>query len=207
VRDLHGETARLTTFLQNLRTLAALYRLQRQPTNIVAVVQEVLHGQAGRCTAAGVQVEQSIAEPLPLVFGDKERLVQVVANLCENAIEAMPDGGLLTVTATPTGRYVRVEVRDTGTGVAPDVEILEPFVTTKAGGTGLGLTIARQLVAVHDGTLSYTSSPGRGTAFVVELPVAAPPAQPDAAESLTAGAAAPALTRSDVADPRSQKAS
>jgi PAS domain S-box-containing protein len=207
VRDLHGETARLTTFLQDLRTLAAPYRLQRQPTDIGAVVREVLCAQARRCLAAGIRVEQRAAESLPPVFVDKERLVQVVTNLCENAIEAMPAGGTLTVTATTREEYVRLEVHDTGIGVALDIDIFEPFVTTKAGGTGLGLTIARQLVALHDGTLSYTSSPGHGTRFVVELPFAAPPAQPDTAESLTAGAAAPAPMRSDAGGPRSQKAS
>jgi two-component system cell cycle sensor histidine kinase/response regulator CckA len=207
VRDLHGETTRLTTFLQDLRTLAAAYQLRRQPTNIALVVQEVLHKQARRCAAVGIQVDQRLAESLPLAFVDKERLVQAVANLCENAIEAMPEGGTLTVTAATRGEWVRVEICDTGTGVAPDIDILEPFVTTKPGGTGLGLTIALLLVAVHDGTMSYTSNPGRGTTFVVELPVAAPPAQPEAIESFTVSAAAQALRRSDAGDPRSQKAS
>jgi signal transduction histidine kinase len=92
-------------------------------------------------------------------------------NLCKNALEAMPDGGTLTVRLHNTGEQITLEVADTGIGVPEEVNIFEPFVTTKPEGTGLGLPIVRQIVAAHGGTLTYTSEPEKGTTFIVRLPL------------------------------------
>jgi signal transduction histidine kinase len=118
-------------------------------------------------------LEQNIEPATPLVLDDAKKLQQVVLNLCKNAVEAMPEGGRLTVCARCEAKQVCVEVADTGVGIPPGINIFEPFVTTKATGTGLGLPIAHYIIAAHHGALTYTSNPGRGTTFRITLPLAA----------------------------------
>jgi signal transduction histidine kinase len=116
-------------------------------------------------------VEQVLPPDLPLIEADGEKLKQVLFNLCKNAVEAMPAGGTLTVRARNAGAQVSLEVSDTGVGIPEGVDVFAPFLTTKDRGTGLGLTIVRQIVAAHKGTLTYHSTPGQGTTFTVTLPV------------------------------------
>jgi signal transduction histidine kinase len=92
-----------------------------------------------------------------------------------NAIDAMPAGGTLQITALPTSKGVRIEVADTGHGIPADLlsRLFEPFVTTKPEGygTGLGLGIVREVIQTHGGEISVTSEPGMGTVFTIDLPV------------------------------------
>jgi signal transduction histidine kinase len=115
-------------------------------------------------------VEHVFAAGLPLVMANSDELTQVLLNLCKNAVEAMPQGGTLRVRGLCAGAQVRLEVSDTGEGISEGVNIFEPFVTTKKKGTGLGLAIVQQIVAAHEGTLTYTSTPGQGTTFTLQLP-------------------------------------
>jgi signal transduction histidine kinase len=87
------------------------------------------------------------------------------------AAEAMLEGGTLSVRVAHAGDQVRLEISDTGGGIPAGIDIFEPFITTKPQGTGLGLTIVRQIIAAHDGTLTYHSTPGQGTTFTISLPV------------------------------------
>ncbi len=106
-------------------------------------------------------------------MANNDEITQVLLNLCKNAAEAMPAGGTLTVRGFQFGTRVGLEVRDTGEGVPEGINIFEPFVTTKTGGTGLGLAIVQQIVAAHEGTITYTSTPGQGTTVTLTLPTAA----------------------------------
>jgi two-component system cell cycle sensor histidine kinase/response regulator CckA len=120
-----------------------------------------------------------LAPQLPAVRGDPARLAQVFVNLLVNAAQAIPEGHpeehAIVVRSEATDRVVRVRVRDDGQGMAAHVaqRIFEPFFTTKAPGvgTGLGLSICHGIVRSHGGTISAASQPGRGSEFVVELPV------------------------------------
>jgi signal transduction histidine kinase len=100
---------------------------------------------------------------------DREKLKQVLINLVRNAIEAMPRGGTLTVSARVTEGSAMIAVADTGVGIEPGLDIFGFFTTTKKGGTGLGLPIARRIVEGHGGTLSYESATGQGTTFTITL--------------------------------------
>ena len=133
------------------------------------------------CEAAGIEVEVDIEPGLPMILADGGRLKQVLLNLCKNAEEAMPQGGKLTVRGFQSGDRVVVEVRDTGEGIPADVDAFQLFKSTKAGGSGMGLAIARQIVTAHHGTLDYTSTVGKGTSFFVSLPVLPPNAPVSAA--------------------------
>jgi signal transduction histidine kinase/CheY-like chemotaxis protein len=119
------------------------------------------------------------------VMGDPTRLYQMLMNLCTNAMQAMPGGGLLTVriaaesvardNGLPRGEYVRIEVGDTGHGIPPELRdrIFEPFFTTKPAGegTGLGLALVHAIVGEHAGSIALASEIGKGTTFVVHLPM------------------------------------
>jgi two-component system, NtrC family, sensor histidine kinase HydH len=90
-------------------------------------------------------------------------------NLCNNALDAMPEGGDLNIRCYSLGATVILEIADTGTGIQQGLDPFALFKTTKADGTGLGLPIVEQIVLAHNGTIEYTSEPGRGTTFKIIL--------------------------------------
>jgi signal transduction histidine kinase len=106
------------------------------------------------------------------VIGNGADLRRSFANLVLNAVEAMPEGGMLTVKCCTNHERVRIAVRDTGTGIAPgdQKKIFSPYFTTKPEGTGLGLVGARHIFEEHGGKIRFHSEPGKGTEFVIELP-------------------------------------
>jgi signal transduction histidine kinase len=163
------------------------------------IVRRVWEAVSDRGAAAHVEVRLDLAEGLPPVMGDPEHLQQVLLNLSVNALQAVgPTGRVILRTryqpheAPGQGGSIEVEVADTGPGIPADAlpHIFEPFFTTKGvtGGTGLGLTISREIIRSHHGEIRVESCPGHETRFIVSLPRArACVAQPPA------GAEAPAL--------------
>lgn len=127
-----------------------------------------------RCVKAGVRLEFLPEADLPPVVADPAQLNQVLVNLVVNAIQAMPDGGRLSVATEGDGRSVSLVVRDTGVGMTGAVrkQIFVPFFTTKDvdEGTGLGLSVVHGIVTAHGGTIRVRSRPGRGSCFTVRLP-------------------------------------
>lgn len=118
-----------------------------------------------------MEVVLEIAPGLPPVDVDPERLRQVLQNLVRNALEAMPDGGRLTVRARlAAGGQVELDVADTGAGFGDETPVFDAFFTTKPKGTGLGLSIVHRIVTDHGGTVRVRSRPGE-TCFTVSLPV------------------------------------
>src|SRR5213594_2863507 len=122
-----------------------------------------------------IDLARRIDSPLPRVNGNRGRLQQVLMNLLLNAVDAMPQGGTITVAARAVSGRVQIDVSDTGCGIPPEhlERIYDPFFTTKprGQGTGLGLSVSYGIVKEHSGTLSAESSPGEGSRFVVSLPV------------------------------------
>ena len=171
VQDLHGEIRRLQFLLQDLRILAQPQSLALQPVNLAAMAAKVLRSHASHFHEQGIRLEQLFPIELPPVRADADKLTQVLLNLYKNALEAMPEGGVLTVRGTYTDEQVCLEVEDTGVGIPENVDIFEPFVSSKAGGTGLGLAIVKQIMEAHGGALTYKSRLGHGTTMTLLLPV------------------------------------
>jgi signal transduction histidine kinase len=119
-----------------------------------------------------IRLEHDLPPDLPSVMIDRNKMRQVLMNLYKNAAEAMPNGGTLSVKGFRSGDRVCLDVGDTGTGIPEGVNVFEPSVTTKPHGMGLGLMVVQQIVSAHQGAITFTSVPGRGTVFRISLPLA-----------------------------------
>ncbi len=164
-------------------------RLQLQPRLLIKEMEKIVKGTFPK----NIRVQLHCPKEVPNIIGDATQLHQVLLNLCVNARDAMPEGGILTLEAAlaeagetdgdgalpdaPQRRYAVLRVNDTGTGIEPDMleRIFDPFFTTKGPekGTGLGLFTAAGIVKGHEGFIRVHSKPGRGTTFAVFLPVVA----------------------------------
>lgn len=132
---------------------------------------ELLRRNAAR---AGVEMQRSSLADLPQALADPVQVHQALVNLLLNGIQAMPSGGILEIDTESGPAGISVTVRDHGTGLpsGPIERIFEPFFSTKEGGTGLGLAVARQIAKAHGGTLTAAAAPGGGTIFCLKLPSA-----------------------------------
>jgi signal transduction histidine kinase len=104
--------------------------------------------------------------------GDPDLLKQAILNLVTNAMEAMKTGGQLRMTVAPEGGNVTLEVADTGPGIPPEVQakVFQLYFTTKEKGSGIGLAMTNRATQLHNGTIEFTSEPGRGTVFLLRFP-------------------------------------
>jgi len=149
---------------------------ERRPVRIDAVIARMGDAMRGRLASGGVDLDLDVEATMASVAADEAQLELALLNLVTNALDAMPQGGTLTLAARMADGRIRIEVRDTGSGISPDVlsRMFEPWVTTKPAGrgTGLGLSITRDLITALGGTIAVTTSTGHGTTFTIELPAA-----------------------------------
>jgi signal transduction histidine kinase len=150
--------------------------IPKERTDIAELLRRVSDVARPKLDAQGVRLDLSVAD-VPPVMADAVQLELALLNLVTNSLDAMPSGGVTSITLAPTpDGNVRIQVADTGTGIAPELlpRIFEPWVTTKEAGrgTGLGLSITREVVAGHGGTVTVKSEVGVGSMFTIELPAA-----------------------------------
>jgi signal transduction histidine kinase len=143
-----------------------------RPVSVSQVLEDVALFARTFASRARVEIVEDYAPRISDVMADPEQLKQVFVNLISNAVQAMPDGGTLTITTGHENGFVFVRFTDTGAGIPPDVlgRVFDPFVSTRDDGTGLGLTIVHRIVDDHDGHMEVSSEPGTGTVFTVWLP-------------------------------------
>lgn len=174
---LLDEVAVMERLLEDLRTLslaeAGALELHREPTDLVVLVADTVEGNRRTADQQAVVIAVEGSPRVGEVMVDPVRIREVVSNLVVNALRAMPDGGALQVRVAVEGPEAVVEVKDTGMGIAAD-EIDGVFERFRKGstsaGSGLGLTISRDLVEAHGGSISIESQPAAGTKVVVRLP-------------------------------------
>ncbi|HEV2217443.1 MAG TPA: ATP-binding protein [Candidatus Dormibacteraeota bacterium] len=145
-------------------------------------INEVLSDTVARAATGSSMVEfkPDLDPRLPIVTGDRDRLIQVVSNLVNNAVKYSPEGGTVTISSRAEGGYALVTVADTGLGIPPDeiAHVFERFRRVRSGaaqsiaGTGLGLTIVKQIVEMHGGKIWVESAVGHGSAFHFTIPLA-----------------------------------
>jgi signal transduction histidine kinase len=169
----------LTDTMQDLFSLARPVVLEQERAQVREILDDALVEFAGQPDAGRIQVVRDYAPDLPPILADQRRLRQAFANLMMNALEAMPDGGTLTLGTRRTDRHaIAVTVRDTGVGLdAREIErAFRPFYSTKPLGTGLGLPLVARVVMAHRGHICVDSHLGAGTTITLFLPTADAPA-------------------------------
>lgn len=174
LRLAERETARAVGLTDELRAFVRPRRPVPIPVDLPALVAAVLESTP---PPPGVTLDLAV-RPVALV-ADGEHLAEILTNLVENAYQAMPDGGTLTIAAIEERGRVVISVADTGVGFdeSQATRVFEPFYTTRAQGTGLGLAIVERLVEEHGGSVEARSAPGAGSRFAVRLPRRTAPPQ------------------------------
>jgi two-component system OmpR family sensor kinase/two-component system sensor histidine kinase BaeS len=184
IASLYDETRLLTHLVDDLHDLALAdagqLRLDFISIDLVALADRVVQQFRPAAAAAAVTVDTVNTASTVVVAGDADRLTQVLANLLSNAVRHSPAGGRVTVTVSRENGQARVQVADTGPGIAAEdlPHIFERFYrgdksrSRRGGGAGLGLAIASQLIVAHGGQIIAASQPGAGSTFTVTLPAA-----------------------------------
>ncbi|HEX3997071.1 MAG TPA: ATP-binding protein [Pirellulales bacterium] len=172
------EIERLESIVRHFLEFSRPPAVQPRPQDTTVLVGQTLEFLAPRLAEARVRLERAPDGNLPPVLADAAQFRQVLINLIGNAIDAMPDGGVLRIQSAsekdPEGLpMVVMRIADTGCGMPPEIQrrVFEPFFTTKETGTGLGLCIAAQVMARHGGALALESSTDRGTTFAIWIPI------------------------------------
>jgi PAS domain S-box-containing protein len=170
--EIKTNLGRLEDLVQDYLTLARVTNLQREVQDLGSAVQawgtEMQHEVGGR----GVTIHMHGLSELGLVAFHAATLRRALLNLVQNAADAMPQGGTVTLTGQGTATQAQLCVQDTGNGIPAEClgQIFEPLYTTKPGGTGLGLYIVQEIVQAHDGQITVESKAGQGTVFTLTLP-------------------------------------
>lgn len=178
---MRAEVGRLDTIVDRFLALARPSRFTLTEEPLATVLEELLALLSSQATAQKIQVVTDLALGEAKVRMDRQQLTHAFLNVFLNAIQAMPDGGTLTVRAKAISNFelripqsaIVIEVEDTGPGIPPEHldRIFEPYFTTKEGGTGLGLALAHKIIQDHDGSIRVEGGVGEGATFVVTLPV------------------------------------
>ena len=182
--DIITEVDKLEGRIKALLDFARPFEPHPTSCEVAQIVRDALTSLRTQISAQGIGVTTEIDRTLPPAQLDYAQIEQVLLALMSNAIEAMPRGGNLAVSATRTadGQRVRLVVTDTGPGIHPEQipHLFDLFVTGKPSGTGLGLAFAKKIVELHGGRITAESELALGSRFTIELPIAAPPArEPD----------------------------
>jgi two-component system sensor histidine kinase HydH len=167
-----SETLRLETLVNELLSYAKSDRESMVMLNMTAVVSHAADFLRQEAEQLRIKIICDCQENI-LIYGNRDRLSQVLLNVVKNAIQAMPDGGTVQITAGIDGRHARVTVNDNGHGISQEdmSRIFEPFFTTKARGTGLGLALCRKIVEEHGGKITAQSVVGEGTSVTITFPI------------------------------------
>ncbi len=170
---IHQEVQRLEKFLTDMSTFSRGTPSQKVVGDLLALIREVAELLNDTFKEQGVVFRLQTQAELPPFAFDPGQIRQVLINLFKNALEAMPTGGELTITADVQVDYLILTIADTGHGISREqaAHLFTPFFTTKPGGTGLGLTIVQSLISQHQGKISIDSEVDRGTTCSIRLPM------------------------------------
>lgn len=170
-QTLLAELSNLKQIIGRFSDFAKMPAPEMQPVDFNKLVSETMRLFEGQLVQAHVAAKIELDPRLAMVPADPEQMTRVLRNLVLNAIDAMPQGGTLTVRTMSLGGGVRLEVADTGQGLTPEEcdRLFTPYYTTKTHGTGLGLAIVQSVVSDHNGHIAVESQPGKGAKFRIDL--------------------------------------
>lgn len=172
---IYQQVGRIERIVGNLLRFARQEKKQLGQVDINGLLEEILAQIGHQAPLAGIRIMKEYEAGLPVMEGDSGQIRQVLTNLVLNAIQAMAAGGMLTVRTRmeTTKEMAEITVADTGSGIEAEnlQQIFNPFFTTKANGTGLGLSVSYGIINDHGGTIEVESETGKGSTFKVSLPV------------------------------------
>ncbi len=174
---ISSESMRCGNIVRNLLAFARGKSTHFQPVVLREIIERALAVVKHHLKLANIEIKKEISLSRPQIIGDFDQLVQVLVALFVNAVEAMPEGGMLTIRAFDDPKrdeWVRIEVEDNGVGIPEEIrdKIFEPFFSTKKEqkGVGLGLAVVYGIIQRHQGRISVESEAGKGSTFIIELP-------------------------------------
>jgi two-component system CheB/CheR fusion protein len=171
--QIKTQLARVDDLIQDYLALVRVAAIQQAPGDLGRLVTQLAQEMVPALAAHGITLQLEALDQLGMVGLHNHTLQRALLNLVQNAMEAMPPGGTLTLRGRRQGAAVSLDVRDTGVGIPPEqtTQIFEPLYTTKPGGTGLGLYIVQEVVAAHGGHVAVQSVVGQGSTFTITLPL------------------------------------
>lgn len=195
IDTVRNQCARLENLLNDFLRFSRLRYLNLRPGSLNDQLECVLDLFEPRAAEVGVEIIRYLDPDLPSILLDGETLQAALVNLVKNSLEAMPEGGVLTVRTRTTRYGVALDIIDTGCGMDEPTarRMFEAFFSTKHGGSGLGLPTARRVIEAHGGRIDVQSAVSRGTKFTLEFPV---PARLEAAPAASKPASADEATAS-----------
>ena len=168
-----GEVHRLNSIVEQFLSLARPLEIKPEALRVQDVLNELATLVGGEAQQSKVQIRVVAPLTLPPLKADREYLRQTLLNLILNGLQAMPEGGTLTLKANTSNGDFLISITDTGVGIAPENRrrIFEPYFTTKAKGSGLGLAIARRIIEAHGGKITVSGEADHGCCFQIALPL------------------------------------
>ena len=179
MKSIEREANRCKLLVQELLTFSRANQNERREEDINKVIEKALTLVEVNAKMSSVELIREFEENLPQVVLNSSQMQQVIVNLCNNAIDAMPKGGTIRLHTRTVQesekKFVKIQVQDTGPGISKNIQlkVFEPFFTTKevGEGTGLGLSITHEIVQKHGGTIVLDSKAGTGTTFTIRIPL------------------------------------
>lgn len=171
---ISAQIERITNIVRSMLDSTRKPKPNFELVDVNSIIVRIVDATQPTLTARGVELDLSVKDGLPRIEADQDQLQQVFLNLINNSLDAMPSGGRLSISTYSAQELVYIEMGDTGEGIEEDqIEmIFDPLFTTKhGGGTGLGLTISKQIISDHGGSIDVESQAGNGTLFRITLPV------------------------------------
>jgi PAS domain S-box-containing protein len=172
--EIKLQLARVDELVQDYLSLVRVAAIQQAPVDLGLLVTQCAQGLTSSLAAHTITLQTEALDQLGMVALHAHTFRRALLNLMQNAMDAMPQGGTLTLRGRRQDATVHLDVEDTGSGIAPEhtTQIFEPLYTTKSGGTGLGLYIVQEVVAAHGGHVAVQSTVSSGTTFTITLPLA-----------------------------------
>jgi signal transduction histidine kinase len=164
---------RLNFIVEQFLSLARPVEIKPEALPLQEILKELAALEESQARQSNVQIKVIAAPTLPALNADPNHLTQVLLNLMLNGLQAMPQGGTLTLEAKVSDNNFQISVTDTGSGIPPEnlSRIFDPYFTTKSQGSGLGLAISRRIIEAHGGTITAVNGSRGGCRFEIFLPL------------------------------------
>ena len=148
---------------------------EKKKINLNQIIEDSLYFFKSRCIKEGIELNLSLESGMPDIVADPVQMNQVLVNIVVNAMQAMPDGGVLNIQTAYSKNEIILRIKDTGQGIKENIlqQIFTPFYTTKGAdkGLGLGLSVVDGIIKSQKGKIEVQSKPGKGTEFIIKLPI------------------------------------